>query len=335
MIRRSVERSTLVAVVVALLALLAAAPAQADFAAVPAGAAAPGSDPNHATPLELLASRIASTIAGRSVSVRCNDETGWNTIAADVGFDPNAELGVVVSPFYYVETGRFLSSATATDLSPTACSSLQQFAQATAKPTKCRAKTTATKTVTRYRLVTRYRWVTSHGRRTRVAYRVKAPYTATIKQTVLAPPSPCFLGTPVSSGSSTLSECWDHSCYAVAAREPSSFWNVYDQDAQAILALAHEPIHLWQDQAGAAVPPDTLVESQAECSGMQWMAYVAEQLGDTPDDAQAIATYFWTIGYPSLQSTSDPYSQSHPYWSADCVPGGALDIRAAGSTAWP
>jgi hypothetical protein len=62
---------------------------------------------------------------------------------------------------------------------------------------------------------------------------------------------------------------------------------------QALLTLAHESIHLQQATAGAVVPADSLVESQAECSGMQWTARVAEQFGDSPDDAQSIADYFW------------------------------------------
>ena len=61
---------------------------------------------------------------------------------------------------------------------------------------------------------------------------------------------------------------------------------------------------------------------------MQWMPYVAEQLGDTPDDALAIARYFWDKVYPL--DISHP-----PYWSADCRPGGALDLHLPGSTSWP
>ena len=55
----------------------------------------------------------------------------------------------------------------------------------------------------------------------------------------------------------------------------------------------------------------------------------AQQLGDTPDDAQAIADYFWTKLYPQEQ-TEEP-----AYWSAQCRPGGALDERPPGSTMWP
>ena len=83
------------------------------------------------------------------------------------------------------------------------------------------------------------------------------------------------------------------------------------------------------------MPADSIVEAQAECSGMQWVARVAEQFGDTPDDAQSLAEYFWLLDYPADETATDPYSLLRPYWSADCKPGGALDIRPAGSTDWP
>ncbi len=287
--------------------------ARADNAPIPADAAAPGTDPNHGTPLEVLASLIASTIAGRPVSVRCENESDWNTLAAQRSFDPSAVLGLVASPSYYVATNRFAWSATTAELSPTACSSLQQFAVATTKPTKC--ATTTQQAVTVYKTV-RYSvrtWVKVRKRlRLRVVWRTKQVPTTTFLD-VPGPPAPCYVNGALAPAASSA----------------------YEAYAQTIHTLAHEPIHLWQAQAGARVPPDALVESQAVCSGMQWMPYVAEQLGDTPDDAQAIATYFWNIDYPRLSSLSDPYSQSHPYSSADCTPGGALDIRPAGSTAWP
>ena len=68
---------------------------------------------------------------------------------------------------------------------------------------------------------------------------------------------------------------------------------------------------------------------------MQWTARVAEQFGDSPDDAQTIAAFFWLIAYPNEAQAIDSYSVAHPYWSADCKPGGPLDARPAGSTVWP
>ena len=101
----------------------------------------------------------------------------------------------------------------------------------------------------------------------------------------------------------------------------------------AILTLAHESIHLGGVVGGrlsnGLAAGDQQAEAKADCSGMQWMPYVAEQLGDTPDDAQAIATYFWDKIYPLSRAT-------HPeYWSPDCRPGGALDAHLPGATAWP
>ena len=39
--------------------------------------------------------------------------------------------------------------------------------------------------------------------------------------------------------------------------------------------------------------------------------------------------------YPNEAQATDPYSLAHPYWSADCKPGGPLDARPTGSTVWP
>ena len=84
--------------------------------------------------------------------------------------------------------------------------------------------------------------------------------------------------------------------------------------AIAILTLAHESIHLSGIVGGTLsnglAVGDPQAEAKADCYGMQWMPYVAEQLGDTPDDAQAIARYFWDKVYP-LDLTLDP-----EYWSA-------------------
>jgi hypothetical protein len=68
---------------------------------------------------------------------------------------------------------------------------------------------------------------------------------------------------------------------------------------------------------------------------MQRTALVAQQLGDTPDDAEAVADYLWLLTYPGEAHPDDPYSIQHPYWSMDCMPGGPLDVRAPGTTLWP
>ena len=64
------------------------------------------------------------------------------------------------------------------------------------------------------------------------------------------------------------------------ARTTPAFRAAYDLDAVAVLTLARESIHL-SGIAGA----------NADCLGLHWMPYVAEQLGDAPEDAHAIARY--------------------------------------------
>jgi hypothetical protein len=61
---------------------------------------------------------------------------------------------------------------------------------------------------------------------------------------------------------------------------------------------------------------------------MQSFALAAEQLGDTADDAAAIASYYATKLYP-LRRTQSP-----EYWSADCRPNGPLDLTP-NDNVWP
>jgi hypothetical protein len=118
-----------------------------------------------------------------------------------------------------------------------------------------------------------------------------------------------------------------------AARMTPAFWASYNLTSVAIFTLAHESIHLGGIVGGllsnGLIVGDPQAETKADCFGMQWMPYVAEQLGDTPDDAQSIARWFWDKVYPLSRST-------HPeYWSADCRPGGTFDERPPGVAAWP
>ncbi len=114
---------------------------------------------------------------------------------------------------------------------------------------------------------------------------------------------------------------------------PASYWTSYSIYAFAILTLAHEAVHLGGIVGGTLANGqqvgDPQAEAKADCYGMQWMPYVAEQLGDSAGDAQAIAEYFYDKIYPIVE-TNDP-----SYWSPECRPGGALDIRPPGTTAWP
>jgi hypothetical protein len=228
--------------------------------------------------IDQLAGGIASHIAGRPVTVHCNSDAEWTSLVTQSGGDPAGESGFVATQ--WLSTGRLLSLSTTAELAPEICWPLQQFAQASVKPTKCRLKSA--------RLLTR------------------------ASSTLV----PCYLG----SG-------------RIANKMTPAYWAAYDLDAIAILTLAHESIHLSGVVGGTlsngVAVGDPQAEAKADCFGMQWMPYVAEQLGDTPDDAQAIARYFWDKDY-SLSRASHP-----EYWSADCRPGGALDTRPAGTTAWP
>ena len=141
---------------------------------------------------------------------------------------------------------------------------------------------------------------------------------------------PCFIGKSVNRGSGTQAICMSTKCYSVVKAGSTAYWNAYGRYAEAILTLAHEAIHTQQAVLGRARPSDDLVEAQAECSGMQWMRWVAEQLGDSQEDGEAIARYFWIGMYPQVGSF-----RGRPYWSADCRAGGKLDIRAADATVWP
>ena len=115
-------------------------------------------------------------------------------------------------------------------------------------------------------------------------------------------PAPCYLG-----------------ANRAAAAVPASYWTAYASYAQAIETLAHEAAHM------SGILPDDV----AECTGMQWIQTVAVALGDTPDDGEAIAKYFWDEIYASKKLAAPAY------WSADCRPGGPLDVRPPGKTAWP
>lgn len=263
-----------------------------DTAPVPAGLQ--WTDPAHDTPLELLAGRIASHIAGAPVTVHCENDGDWTTVVAQMGGDPNSESGFVATQ-WNGSTGELLTLSSVAELSSAICVPLEQFASAQTKPTKCLVVAAGKLAATR-----------RAARSAAAALRARAKLAA----------APCYLG-----GGKT------------AAQMTPSYWANYAVDAVAILTLAHESIHLGGIVGGTLsnglAVGDPQAEAKADCFGMQWMPYVAEQLGDTPDDAQAIARYFWDKIYPlSLPS--------HPeYWSADCRPGGALDTRPPGTTAWP
>jgi len=142
---------------------------------------------------------------------------------------------------------------------------------------------------------------------------------------------PCFSNLPVNPKTA-------HGPYLCAPRPRcyligtvgSSYWHQYFRAARALWVLAHEAIHAGQAVQGRARVPDSKIEVQANCYGLQWLPYVATSFGADIADAQAIASYVWLVQYPY-----EPRTPPRPYWSSSCHPGGPLDIRAAGSTFWP
>lgn len=296
--------------------------AAADAVTIPPGAPDPWSDPAHHTAFEQLASTIASTLVGRPVTVECEAQVNWDALHPPSGQDE--VLGVVEEPQHSTTTQ-----------------------------------------ITRYRYVWKVRKV--HG--TRKRYRVKMPYTVvqthadtftesanmidlspkvcgplqqfaeqSTKPTKCAPngaPVPCFIGSPTNQYPGICTDQTLTTCYSIAQDWSDGYFDTYDGYAQALLTLAHESVHIIQGTVGKAVPPDSILEAQAECTGLQTMAQVAVQLGDSADDAQQIADYAWLLDYPEEAKLTDSYAMQRPYWSADCKPGGALDVRPAGTTVWP
>ena len=99
---------------VSVAALIAAASAQASQRQPPwAGGSA------LVTPYEAKASEIAGALAGRSVSIECEDETAWRSRGAQTGFDPASTWAL--TPFHRAsDTGRPAPDGYAS-FSPRAC----------------------------------------------------------------------------------------------------------------------------------------------------------------------------------------------------------------------
>jgi hypothetical protein len=302
------SRAITIASAVAVAALALGASTSQAGSPISKSAGPPWADPAHQGELELVAGRIASSLAGRPAVVRCESPSSWQALADQFGFDANPELGYI--PVAYDATAQtVLTDSTQIELSPQVCLALQQFASADPKPTTCTIVITKYKTVlVKRRVLVRERTTTGGRVRIRAVWRVEDVPTRVAQQT-RSTPQPCFArGAPVSGMS-------------------NAYWSRYADAASALLVLAHETVHLGQYRAGSPVPGTDAAESEAQCVGMQWMASVAVQLGDTPADAEAIAQFTYENLYPNFKGT--------PYWSADCVSGGALDRRGAGHRAWP
>lgn len=88
--------------------------------------------------------------------------------------------------------------------------------------------------------------------------------------------------------------------------------------AMALAVVAHESYHL----LGYST------EAQVECYGMQSIWFVANKLGASVVESQALASLYATRMYP-LRRTQTP-----EYWSAECRDGGKLDLRRS-LARWP
>jgi len=260
-----------------LLALLVPAAAIADSVPIADDSALPWASGSEASPLEALAGRIASAVSGRTVTVRCEGDYDWGLLAAQQGFEPSAELGYV--PFWVRMSGGVQVGApyadTFAELSPTVCRALNTFALAATKPTKC----AATRAVPQQRTTLVSRKVGKVRRVTRIK--------RTVYMQVTDAPAPCYLGNA-----------------RTRSPQPASYWSDYFSYGLAMLALAHESIHLGGD-------PD---EANANCRGLHWVRYVAQQLGASDEDAAGIAAYAVEKIYPQYRTVPG-------YWSPDCEAG--------------
>ncbi len=330
----AVLSALLAAVAAAALAGVGATTARADTSTVSPSAGLPWTDPQHRGPLEQLASTIASHIAGRPVTVRCEGATDWTKLTRERGVDPDLELGYVGVTVTTSGGGAapVITTETFTELSPVTCSGLQTFAQAAAKPTKCSPPITATTVVQTTRQVTTRMKVDlgpdpKHPGKRRTGFRTVTKTLTVPTQVTTSTPGPavpCYTG--------GLNDPGRTPTFALAS-STKAYIDSYAVMAGALETLAHEALHLGGlaggTTRGGTAYGDPRAEAKAECGGMQWMSWVAEQLGATHDDAVALAQFRVAWVYPSARKNAPLY------WSADCVAGGALDIRTDRSQPWP
>jgi hypothetical protein len=83
--------------------------------------------------------------------------------------------------------------------------------------------------------------------------------------------------------------------------------------AQALTVLAHESVHLRGERS----------EAVTQCYAMQAVPRVARALGASAEDGRALAAIEYTLDYPHMPPA---------YRSAECRPGGSLDLTPG--TGW-
>ena len=215
--------------------------ARADTVTLPPGSGLPWTEPRHQSPLEQLAGRIATRIAGRPVTIRCEGDTDWLQLTTERGVDPAAELGYV-GVDVFSRGGRITSVVPASfaELSTGTCAALEAFALADPKPTTCQPPVTVTSRVLRpKRVATRVKVDRGSdpkrpGKRrtvTRTVWKTVQVPTAVSSQGP-GPAVPCYVNGLSSSAPR----------FAVELSKASL--RAYEDTTEAILTLAHEAVHL-------------------------------------------------------------------------------------------
>jgi hypothetical protein len=258
------------------------------------------------SPVATLASQVASHIAGRAVTVKCPDAA---TFDADSGVPDGTVSGFVDN---YLASDGSLHAGDVAELAPNICDALNTFATAATKPTLCVPESEQTVYATRpFKQKSR---VKVHGKWRTVTKVVRRKVPVGSKLVAAGPLGPCYSST---TGEATVD----------AATYPN-FWDSYGDYAWAIQTLAAASIHLQGDVSATVngqLLGDPLAEAHAQCYGMQWLPWVAQQLGDSAADGVAVAQYVYDM----------LYSSEDPYWSADCTAGGAMDTRPDKTQPWP
>jgi len=88
--------------------------------------------------------------------------------------------------------------------------------------------------------------------------------------------------------------------------------------AMSLAVVAHESYHILGYRN----------EAQVECYGLQSVWFVANKLGASIAEGQALATFYATRMYPTRRTTTPRY------WSAECRDGGKYDLRRS-LARWP
>ena len=303
---------------VVVLAFACAPAASADTSVIPDTPDLPWAHPTHESPLELVASRIASEIAQRPVRVYCNSQAEWDALELP------AASGVVPWPRSWTPTlVTWTDSSTRTHLAEWVCEHLWRFAKASSKPTKCAAThtvTTTRKVTVRYRATVRVKvtrrvkvrgvWVEKRLTVNKVVWKTRAEDRSETTTTEIDP-VPCYKPSVAPD-------------VVVGPGDPT-----YGTYVTAIQVLAHESFHLLDLTAGKPViTASAVLESRADCFGLQNIARVAQGLGAAEDDARSMALAYVETFYPGFQS------RAPQYWSEECRPGGALDLNPA-TPDWP